>query len=255
MILFLCLFWNKYKFLESEWELYNEDGKENYTVEFHYMKSAGVYTLTVWDDNENDLDPRYVTQLEDSIVYAAKFAINRNAINGTYINPSEPDDIKTFSTIVDEKGDGNYDIQVSLANFITLDIELYNESIANILVAQSGIGIVAKFKGFIHQPMKTRFRLSNSWFIYGAVILFLILQVKSMFSMCNQQLDEDKSTPFDKFKNEITKAYDQLKNGEFDSEEEDEEEEEKPEPKNTQNSISKNKNSKKQKGKGKIKRD
>lgn len=173
---FLALSSSKLEFLDSEWDVYGliNQGKKRYTAEIHQLKKSENYFLSFWDDN-NNYDAGVLTP-DEAMLAQANFSIKKNKVNCVATFNKRRFNFET--EIVDE-ANNEKSIEVLVDGITSLTIKIVNESYFTAEISQIGKGKVASLVGKSHYKFKRHFILSNKIISYGAVVVFLILQIRS----------------------------------------------------------------------------
>ncbi|EAY07751.1 hypothetical protein TVAG_000350 [Trichomonas vaginalis G3] len=196
------LLYNKYRFLESEWLISEEDGLKKYALDVSYDETQKEYRYVAWK-NYHENDGAQTLQAKDAIVFSGNFTVTKTNISGKVFYP-QGSKMHEFSTVIDDKGNESYNIQLMLSNYVSVSIRLTNISYAEISISQLGSKELMKFTAIGHPKHIYKLRLTASWITYFAVTVFLLLQIRSMIKLFKQSKEDDLKT----FATQNTKSKD-----------------------------------------------
>ena len=170
---------SKRNFIDSEWDVYAtlQSGRKTFTAEVHPIENYSFYFSFWSDDGKND---KIIQTPDEAALITATFGfLSQNTIlcdaqfRGEKYHFEAP-------FLKNEQNKEYLDLKVN--DFTTLTITFHNDSFISANLVQIGKGKIAALNAISHdQSFKVPFRIPTKYITYGAVGLFIILQLRTMY--------------------------------------------------------------------------
>ena len=184
----LLFLFGKRSFLKSEWNIVSksEHGINRYTAEVHPYENKLFY-LSIWKD---DTSEQTIIQTPDEAVLAtAQFGfLSQNSIKCNLNHSSQK---LEFEAKFQKNSHKQEYLEIQLDQLTSLNVTFVNNSFIQGEIYQFGKGKAVTFFGVSHDRFKTPFSLTTKQITYGAIGVFIFLQVRGMIKNIKEIKKED----------------------------------------------------------------